>query len=358
MLIREVHVLNLRSYGQFSAQLHPNITLILGPNGSGKTSLLEALYVIHRGTSFRGRDRDIIAHSAPHADIKATLDSGDHRKLRLTVDAGDKFIKQFGIDGASSARLAPKHRLPVVLFEPDELRLLSSSPQRRRDFIDGIIGRLSLTYSTVLSRYSRTLLQRNELLKQYDTMQHNVWESHLFAWDVKLAELGATIIKARHNFIIHSNEHLGRHYSQLAGREQPVMARYISALSHRANDSNIQQLLLNRLEVLRQTDALRGNTSVGPHRDDIELLLNGHPAAETASRGEMRSIMLAFKLLEIELQAKHSGQKPLILLDDVFSELDNKREQALMSALAGYQTVITATDLRDELKINASIVTL
>ena len=123
MVIREVHVLNLRSYDQFSAQLHPDITLILGPNGSGKTSLLEALYVIHRGTSFRGRDRDVIAHSAPHADIKAVLENGDSRKLRLMVDAGDKFTKQFSIDGSSSARLAPKHRLPVVLFEPDELRM-------------------------------------------------------------------------------------------------------------------------------------------------------------------------------------------------------------------------------------------
>ncbi len=358
MVIREVHVLNLRSYDQFSVQLHPDITLILGPNGSGKTSLLEALYVIHRGTSFRGRDRDIVAHAAPHADIKAVLESGDSRKLRLAVDSGDKFTKHFSIDDSSSARLAPKHRLPVVLFEPDELRLLSSSPQRRRDFIDDIISRLSLTYSTVLSRYSRTLLQRNELLKQYETMSHSVWESHLFAWDVKLAELGATIIKARQNFILHSNEHLDRIYSKLAGREHQVTAKYISPFGAQAKDNNIQQLLLNRLETNRQSDSLRGNTSIGPHRDDIELQLDNHPATETASRGEMRSIMLAFKLLEVELQAKHSGQRPLILLDDVFSELDSSREQALMGALKGYQTVITATDLREDLKINASIVLL
>lgn len=103
---------------------------------------------------------------------------------------------------------------------------------------------------------------------------------------------------------------------------------------------------------------MRGFTSVGPHRDDIAISLNDHPAAEAGSRGEMRTIMLAFKLLEVELQEHHSGQKPLILLDDVFSELDSHREQALISALSGYQTIITATDLRDELKVDALVISL
>ena len=356
MTVEKVTVNNVRSYELFSADIHPQTTLILGDNGTGKTTLLEAIYIVHRGTSFRGRDRDIIPHGHTHAEVKIELSSDGSRRLSISHTPDDKVTKEFIIGGTKSARLPVAHRLPVVLFEPDELRLLTSSPQRRRELIDGIISRLSPTYQTVLGRFQRTLLQRNELLKQFETMNSGAWESHLFAWDVKLAELSATIVKARRNFIIHCNSYLSPIYSKLASMPHAVSARYVSSIS--ADDDTLQQAILHRLESSRQSDALRGFTSTGPHRDDIELLLDGHLAAETASRGEMRSIMLAFKLLEVELQEHHSGQKPLLLLDDVFSELDPSREQALIKALENYQTIITATNLRDELTSNANIIRL
>lgn len=356
MPVQKVTVNNVRSYKLFSVDIHPRTTLILGNNGTGKTTLLEAIYITHRGTSFRGRDRDIIPHSLQRAEIKVELEDEHVRRLSLSYNSDDKIAKEFVIADTRSARISPQNRLPVVLFEPDELRLLTSSPARRRDFIDGIIARLSPTYATVLSRFQRTLLQRNELLKQFETMKRDAWEGHLFAWDVKLAELSATIIKARRNFITHSNDRLSLIYSNLAGSDHTVIARYIS--SNLAPDESLQQSILHKLESSRQSDALRGFTSIGPHRDDIELLLDDYPASETASRGEMRSIMLAFKLLEVELQEHHSGKKPLLLLDDVFSELDLSREQALINILKDYQTIITATDLRDELKSDAAVIHL
>ena len=356
MTVEKVTVNNVRSYELFSADIHPQTTLILGDNGTGKTTLLEAIYLIHRGTSFRGRDRDIIPHGHSRADMKVELSDDGPRRLSIAHTTDDKISKEFVMEGVKSARLSASHRLPVVLFEPDELRLLTSSPQRRREFIDGIISRLSPTYQTVLGRFQRTLLQRNELLKQFETMKRDAWESHLFAWDVKLAELSATIIKARRNFITHCNDYLSPIYSKLAGAPHAVSARYVSSIA--ADENVLQQSILGRLESSRQSDALRGFTSTGPHRDDIELLLDGHQAAESASRGEMRSIMLAFKLLEVELQEHHSGKKPLLLLDDVFSELDPSREQALIKALESYLTIITATDLRDELTSNANIIRL
>ena len=354
--LRSISLHNIRSYELYSAELHPEITLVLGNNGTGKTTLLEAIYVLHQGTSFRGRDRDMIAHGSQRAELKLEFNDQPDRRAALSTTPDGRLTKQFIQDTSSNSRLPAKHRLPVVLFEPDELRLLTSSPQRRRDFIDGIIARLSPTYSTVLSRFGRTLLQRNELLKQFEIMKRDAWESHLFAWDVKLAELGASIIKARRNFLAHANDHLSRIYSQLTESENTVLSKYISEIQGEADV--LQQTILSRLESSRQSDGLRGFTSIGPHRDDLELLLNNHPASEIASRGEMRTIMLAFKLLEVELQEHHTGKKPLILLDDVFSELDTHREQRLMKALTNYQTIITATDLRDELKINASIISL
>lgn len=347
MVVSSLRVVNLRSYESFSCDLDEHTTLILGNNGTGKTSLLEAIYFLMRGTSFRGRDRDMIQHNSLRADIKIEMQSGESRRGTLQLDSTGKITKEFLIEGKKSARLGVTAKLPVVIFEPDELRLLSSSPQRRRDFFDGIIARLSPTYSTVLSRYARTLAQRNELLKQYEHMQYDAWQSHLFAWNIKLAELGATIIRTRSNFLSQSNQHLSRLYSNLASTEHTVVATYDSIFSS-SDHEMLQQQLLSKLEATQQSDALRGFTSVGPHRDDITITLNSHPAADTASRGEMRTIMLAFKLLEIELQEHHSQQKPVILLDDVFSELDITREQHLMNTLKNYQTIITATDLRSE----------
>ncbi len=356
MTVSSINVHNLRSHELFSASFDPQTTPIIGQNGSGKTTLLEALYVMHRGTSFRGRDRDMIPHGTTFAEIKLTFADDTTRRLRIEHTPDGKITKQFTVGTIKSARLSVKERLPTVLFEPDELRLLTSSPARRRDFIDGIIARLSPTYATVLSRFARTLLQRNELLKQFESMKRDAWESHLFAWDIKLAELSSTIIKARRNFITHSNDRLAALYSNLADSSHDVTARYISAYD--TNDDGLQQSLFHKLESSHQSDALRGYTTIGPHRDDIEIFLDGHPASETASRGEMRSIMLAFKLLEVELQEHHSGEKPLLLLDDVFSELDAQREAKLIESLKGYQTVITATDLRDKLKTNTSLISL
>ncbi len=356
MIISHLSVANVRAYDLYDVKLHPGVTLILGPNGSGKTSLLEAIYYSSRGTSFRGRDRDMISHGGMQADVKLQLADGSVRRARVSTDSDSRQSKQFVVGDRTLGRMPVDQKLPVVLFEPDELRLLTSSPQRRRDFLDGIIARLSPTYSVVLSRFARALLQRNELLKQHESMNETDWQNHLFAWDIKFAELSSTIIKARVNFIAHANEHLSRIYSELAGSENRVVASYVT--SFEAAPDGLQQALLNRLESSRRSDAMRGFTVVGPHRDDIAITLNDHPASEAGSRGEMRTIMLAFKLLEVELQEHHSGQKPLILLDDVFSELDSNREQALIAALAGYQTIITATDLRDELKVDALVISL
>ncbi len=354
MNVREVRVRNVRSYELFSASLDPSVTLILGRNGTGKTTLLESLYFLAQGTSFRGRDRDMIAHDTLMTDIVIADESGIERRGRLEILPDDKLKKSFQIDGKHSQRMPIKYRLPVVLFEPEALRLLSSSPTRRRQFFDDVLSRLYPQYATTLSRYQRVLLQRNELLKRQNDTDAATWDAHVFAWDVAFVELAETLVRFRAEFIQTSNQHLSRLYSSMAGADHSVTVSYDSAMPQ----YNYAQNLLKQLELRRHADAMRGFTSLGPHRDDFIVALDGHPASETASRGEMRTIMLAYKLLEVELQEELYGFSPLILMDDVFSELDSSREQQLMEALRGYQTVITATDLRDELKIDAKIIEL
>lgn len=353
MPLREIRVSHVRSYDLFQSELDPGVTLVLGRNGTGKTTLLEALYFLCLGTSFRGRDRDMIAHDSTRAEFLLLDDDGD-RRAHLQLLPDEKIKKSFTVEDKVSARLPQKSRLPVVLFEPDELRLISSSPERRRRFFDTMIARLYPAYGTLLARYQRTLLQRNELLKRREDMDRTTWDNHLFTWDIKFAELASQIVSQRRSFLTASNQQLSPAYSRLAEADHALHTSYHSPLPA----ENYQQVLLGWLHHQRMADSYRGFTSAGPHRDDFLLHLDGHPASDVASRGEMRSIMLAYKLLEIELQKDIFDRPPLILLDDVFSELDARREQHLMHALSDYQTIITATDLRDELKINASIITL
>ena len=344
----------MRPYELFVAELDERVTLILGNNGTGKTTLLEALYYMAQGTSFRGRDRDMISRDSTRTDILQISVDGNERRAALQQNPDDTVKKTFLVEGKTSLRLPAKFRQPVVLFEPDELRLLSSSPERRRKFFDGILTRLYPQYATVLARYQRVLAQRNELLKQRELIDTDAWENQLFVWDIKLAELATTIVIMRREFIVTSNTRLGSFYSMLADGEHHVTVSYVSSVSA----DTYKQALLRHLSQTHLQDSYRGNTRSGPHRDDFAVQLNGHSASETASRGEMRTIMLAYKLLEVDLQQEAYGQSPLILLDDVFSELDINREQRLMQALSEYQTVITATDLRDELKITAKLITL
>ncbi len=354
MNVRELRVNNVRSYELYRAEFSDQLNLILGPNGTGKTTLLEAIYYLCQGTSFRGRDRDMIAYDTTRADLLLASSDGDIRRASLQQTTDDKIKKSFQVADRTSQRLLTKYRLPVVLFEPDELRLLSSSPERRRRFFDGILSRLYPQYATILARYQRTLLQRNELLKRRDEMQSDDWDDQLFVWDIKFSELSLEITRQRREFAALSNTHLSEIYSAMAGSEHHVSVSYSSSISA----DNYQQILLNRLNDGRIGDSYRGYTSFGPHRDDFLLFLDGHLASESASRGEMRTIMLAYKLLEVRLQTEIYNQPPLILMDDVFSELDIYREARLMQALQGHQTIITATDLRDELKLHGSMINL
>lgn len=354
MTIRELRVANLRSHELMTLQFDPHTTIVVGKNGTGKTSLLEGIYFLLQGTSFRGSDREMIAHDSTRTDVVLIATNEDRRSGSLQINSDGSIKKTFVIAGRKTSRLPAASRLPVVLFEPDELRLLTSSPERRRRFFDTILTHLYPQYSAVLNRYHRILMQRNELLKKRDQMAADIWNDQLFVWDMKLAEQALEITRQRREFVVLSNTSLSEQYSYLAGSTHRITVSYYSSLP----DDNYQQQLINTLYRERLADSYRGHTGVGPHRDDFVITLDGHLATETASRGELRTIMLAYKLLEISLQLEITGKKPLILLDDVFSELDISREHKLTQALLPYQTVITSTDLRHKRAEQTAIIKL
>lgn len=330
MVVSKLSVQNVRSHNKFAAKLSPTITVITGLNGSGKTSLLEALYIALQGSSFRGSDNDILRHKSKWWRIDIEFD--DLIKRSVTFDPLlDKNRKKIVVDDKIVYRLPAKYKHPLVLFEPDDLRLLHGSPARRRQFIDRLISQLDPLYLAAVHKYERALRQRNNLLKKPNT-SHN----ELFVWNVSLSEYGAYIIEKRIAFIERINAQLDDTYNMIAKSNDNVSVHY----SH-TYIGDIKQKLLNDLHGHNARDMVLGFTTTGPHRHDVVFQFNGLPALDVASRGEVRSIVLALKFIEVGIIEQITNIKPLILLDDVFSELDEPRQKHLMDSQKG-QIIITS----------------
>jgi DNA replication and repair protein RecF len=329
-LIKTIGVQHVRAHKKFSLNIAPNVTLITGPNGSGKTSLIEALYVALQGSSFKGVDNDILERSANWYRIDVKFDDDALRTVKFDPSRTTG-RKQFIVDGKTNYRLLQQHKYPVVLFEPDDLRLLSGSPTRRRQFIDRFVSQLDPRYSIALRRYERALKQRNAMLKQ------NATSDSLFAWNVSLSEYGAYIITQRILFIEKLNEQLNGAYTSISHTSDQVAISY-----SQSRHDNIGQKLLSDLHAHAEKDKLLGFTSTGPHRDDVLFSFNDAPALTVASRGEVRSVVLALKFLEVAIIESLTDKKPIILLDDVFSELDKDRQDYLIDSMKSNQIIITS----------------
>lgn len=333
MRVSHLRVQHLRTHKDYSLPIAPDVTLITGPNGSGKTSLIEALHIALIGSSFKGGDDSIIQNTASWYRIDVEFNDKTKRVVKFSTDK-QTGRKQFEIDSKISYRLNAKHKIPVVLFEPDDLRLLGGSPARRRRFLDLFISKLDSEYATALRRYERVLKQRNSLLKR-----SQVSNDDLFAWNVSLSEYGAYIVEKRSVFIKELNESINDTYRSIAKKHDTISLQYSY---HQYND--IRQKLLNDLHQHIDKDKLLGYTSTGPHRHDMLVSFNHSPAISVASRGEMRTIILALKFLEVAIIESTTGIKPLILLDDVFSELDESRQKSLITEFKQYQIVIASVN--------------
>lgn len=332
-MIIDLRLRHFRSFNSGSFELSPGVNIVVGPNASGKSNLLEALLVLTRGNSYRARDSELVQFSKPWARLDARLVSGGQRAVKISLDplAG----KSFELDGKTLHRLSHATRLPVVLFEPDHLRLLSGGPERRRDYLDDLLEQTIAGYGTTRRKYRRALAQRNTLLKN-----PGVAAGQIFPWDLRLSELAGQIVRARSDLTEKLNGEIGRLYKNLAGNK----TRLDLAYQKRWSPENYETKLLKELENNLAKDRLRGFTGDGPHREDLLVLFNDRPAQEVASRGEVRTAVLALKIIELNILETARGITPLLLLDDVFSELDGRRRHALTDHLASYQTFITTTD--------------
>lgn len=331
-MITDLRLQNFRSFKDASFELNGGVNIVVGPNASGKTNLLEAVLVLSRGNSYRARDPELIRFKKPWARIDGHS-IGGQRTIKLW--RGPEAGKTYEIDGKPYQRLSQLHTWPVVLFEPNHLQLLAGSPERRRDYLDDLLEQTEPGYGTVRRQYRRALAQRNNLLKQ-----GRATDEQLFPWDVRLSQLGGRMARSRHDLTVHINQKLPRLYQQISQTKAKVAARYDS----RWPIESYESALLKHLGANHDDDRLRGFTGAGPHREDLAISFDGRPSPEVASRGEVRTAVLALKIIELELLQAARDQAPLLLLDDVFSELDGARRHALTDHLAPYQTFITTTD--------------
>jgi DNA replication and repair protein RecF len=264
----------------------------------------------------------------------------DGLKRTVRYDIGKTPPKRIQVDGTDRQRLSYHQKVPVVLFEPDELRILSGSPQRRRDYLDGLISRLWPEAGRWRSRYERALRQRNAILKQAYEQSSSAVDDEFFVWDIKLAQYASLLVEQRQKLIAGWNNALSDVYSRIAGKMTAVLVTYKTDTDMTTYNAS----LLRQLHTGRRRDIARGFTGVGPHRDDFTVLLNGAEAATSASRGEVRTLVLALKIIELSLLDSLGARAPLLLLDDVFSELDADRRVALAGLAQDHQTIITTTE--------------
>lgn len=331
-MITDIRLQNFRSYVDDSFELSPGVNIIVGPNASGKTNLLEAVQVVCLGSSYRGHDNQLIRFDRPWARIDAHTRTGQRTVKLKRLE--EHISRSFEIDNKAFSHLGLPKTLPVVLFEPNHLQLLHGAPDTRRAFLDDLLEQTVTGFGALRKQYRRALLQRNALLKKQGG------KNQLFAWNIRLSELGGRLAVYRDELAKDIDSSIGELYQALSHGKAEVRIEYHSACVKQ----NYSSSLLKKLEAHTELDYARGFTSHGPHRDDLKVVLNDHLAQEAASRGETRTLLLALKIIELRLIEKTRGAKPLLLLDDVFSELDGARRRALTDFLSGYQTFITTTD--------------
>lgn len=334
-MISSLRLQNFRSYKDASFEFNEGVNIIIGPNASGKTNIIEGLVYVCSGHPFRALDKENIRNKQTWARLDGVTDKNRTRTVKLER-VQELTKKSFVIDDEEKKRLPFADTIPIVLFEPDDLQQLTSSPEKRRLFIDTILGQVDAEFGRQQREYGRVLAQRNRLLK----IGQSAAQETIFAWNIRLSELGGQIVAKRLELLNQLNKGLGESYSQLASKKHRVLLAYQSVLPHAQYASQ----MLKNLEQTLEKDLIRGFTTIGPHRDDIEISINGTPIFHHASRGETRTTLLALKTQETKLIESARGQRPILLLDDVFSELDGARRKALTEFIKDYQSFITTTD--------------
>lgn len=338
MIVKSLELKDYRNYNNLSMNLSDGTNILYGENAQGKTNILEAIYLCGTTKSHRGsKDKEIVMFDREEAHVRIILEKN---KIPHRIDLHLKKNKAKGvaIDGIPIKKQSELFgMLNLVFFSPEDLYIIKNGPAERRRFLDLELCQLDKIYLSNLANYNKALLQRNNLLKQIG-FNGNLLDT-LYIWDQKLIEYGKTVIESRQSFILKLNELVGEIHKKLTGGKEELMIQYEPSVKEQDFEEKLKQSL--------EKDLLLKMTHVGPHRDDMSFLIDSIDIRKYGSQGQQRTAALSCKLAEIDLVKAVIKDNPVLLLDDVLSELDRQRQTQLLNSIGDIQTIITCTGLEE-----------
>ncbi|HBP38656.1 MAG TPA: DNA replication/repair protein RecF [Clostridiales bacterium] len=377
MRVRQIELKQFRNYGQQSITVEPGINVFYGDNAQGKTNILEAVYLCACARSHRtARDAEMIRHQADRYAVRLEFISqnGTEEELLLEFQESSTHdpnrghsIRTVRHNGIRLEKISEMMGLfHAVIFAPEDLMLVKEGPATRRRYLDLLISQVRPSYFLNLQQYSRYLQQRNKLLKDLRIAHsgragelNEETRLHLEVWNQALAAQAAGLIEQRQQYCRRIADLAGQAQEKISAGKEKLYVKYrtVSGIKPEMTRAQIEALYYQKLNTLLQEDLEKGTTSQGPHRDDLELSLDGDGLKPFASQGQQRSAVLSLKLAELAILRQDTGEAPVLLLDDVMSELDEGRRASLLENIQDAQVFVTCTDaqqvvreIRHELK--------
>ncbi len=347
MKINSITLENYRNIKELSVNFD-DVNIIWGQNAQGKTNLLEAIYLFSGAKSFRGaKDKELVKFNCNYAKLNLDFYANSREQTAEIIIKDRKSVQLNGIKKKSATQLGDE--IKTVIFSPDHLNMIKDGPSERRKFIDGALCQIKSNYRTLLKNYNRTLVQRNTLLKKAEKAEEV--EPMLEVWNVNLANLGAKIIFQRIMYLKALKPYLESIFEGISDGKENIELAYIGADTYLSDVNDIEKKLYEKLKSHTKIDVFNHTTTKGPHRDDIEILINGKSVKTYGSQGQQRSSVLALKLAEASLLKEMTGENPIALLDDVMSELDEKRQDYILNHIKDLQVFITCCDKETVLRL-------
>jgi DNA replication and repair protein RecF len=336
MIVKSLELNHFRNYESLNIAFDQGTNILYGNNAQGKTNILEAIYLSGTTKSHKGsKDREMVQFGNEESHIRLFVEKQE-KQFQI-----DMHLKKHKSKGIAVNRIPIKKAgelfgiLTLVFFSPEDLNIIKNGPSERRRFMDMELCQLDRIYFDNLTKYNKILMQRNKLLKDIYTKPE--LKETLFAWNIQLTEYGKKIIQRRREFVSRLDEIVADIHAKISGGTETVTLTY---------EPNVKEEDFEReLERVREKELKLGQTMTGPHRDDISFLSNDIDIRKFGSQGQQRTLALSLKLSEIELVKQITKETPILLLDDVLSELDSKRQNFLLNNLCDTQTIITCTGL-------------
>lgn len=338
MIVESVELKDYRNYEFLDMKFNEHVNIIYGDNAQGKTNILESLYLCSTSKSHRGsKDKEIIRFGHDESHIKLNVLKHD---IRYRIDMHLKKNKNKGIavNGIPIKKAVELFGIiNIIFFSPEDLNIIKNGPSERRRFIDMELGQLDKIYLSNLVNYNKVLNQRNKLLKDIAFSPSEQLMQTLDIWDMQLVKYGSLIIKGRQSFIERINSIIRDIHSKLTGETEHLEVKYVTNTCI----EDLEREIINS----RDKDIRYKSTSIGPHKDDLVFFINGNDVRKYGSQGQQRTAALSLKLSEIELVKTIIKDTPVLLLDDVLSELDSNRQNFLINSIGDIQTIVTCTGL-------------